>query len=201
VAYDYKARIYSAGNGRFWQTDPIGTADDLNYSYSHNSPLQFEDPSGEAAAPCPAEEVCVTAPRLPRLPFQALAALRIVSIVVSNMWVGALRIAFDPTLQPLSDGHACGTSMSCGVTIDEKIKQQLKDRGWTEDEIQEAIKNGIVGDTRDQRGPGKTPDGQKRDESAHVYGSKTAYVVINQQGEVVQVSDKNGPWVPDSRIT
>ena len=47
IAYDYKARIYSARDGRFWQTDPIGPKDDLNlYGYTGNSPLDGSDPMG-----------------------------------------------------------------------------------------------------------------------------------------------------------
>ncbi|KXK48158.1 RHS repeat-associated core domain-containing protein [Nitrosomonas europaea] len=45
--YYYKARFYSPALGRFLQTDPIGTADDLNlYAYVGNNPINFNDPSG-----------------------------------------------------------------------------------------------------------------------------------------------------------
>ncbi|MGB8326459.1 MAG: RHS repeat-associated core domain-containing protein [Steroidobacteraceae bacterium] len=45
--YYYKARIYSPMLGRFLQTDPIGTKDDLNlYTYVGNDPLDRTDPSG-----------------------------------------------------------------------------------------------------------------------------------------------------------
>ncbi len=48
--YYYKARFYSPALGRFLQTDPIGTADDLNlYAYVGNNPINFNDPSGEFA--------------------------------------------------------------------------------------------------------------------------------------------------------
>ncbi|MCB1946629.1 MAG: RHS repeat-associated core domain-containing protein, partial [Thauera sp.] len=48
--YYYKARFYSPALGRFLQTDPIGTADDLNlYAYVGNNPVNFSDPSGLAA--------------------------------------------------------------------------------------------------------------------------------------------------------
>ena len=44
---DYKARFYSPALGRFLQTDPIGTADDLNlYAYVGNNPVNFSDPTG-----------------------------------------------------------------------------------------------------------------------------------------------------------
>ena len=49
--YYYKARFYSPTLGRFLQTDPIGTADDMNlYAYVGGNPVNFNDPSGLAAA-------------------------------------------------------------------------------------------------------------------------------------------------------
>jgi RHS repeat-associated protein len=45
--YYYKARFYDPSLGRFLQTDPVGTADDLNlYAYVGNNPVNRVDPTG-----------------------------------------------------------------------------------------------------------------------------------------------------------
>ncbi|MFM0158407.1 RHS repeat-associated core domain-containing protein [Paraburkholderia sediminicola] len=49
--YYYKARFYSAGLGRFLQTDPTGPRDDLNlYAYVGNNPVNVVDSTGLAGA-------------------------------------------------------------------------------------------------------------------------------------------------------
>jgi RHS repeat-associated protein len=51
--YYYKARVYDPQMGRFLQTDPIGSADDLNlYAYVGGDPINGSDPTGlQEAAP------------------------------------------------------------------------------------------------------------------------------------------------------
>ncbi|CAL4869718.1 hypothetical protein MMA231_04010 (plasmid) [Asticcacaulis sp. MM231] len=54
--YYYKARIYDPMYGRFLQTDPVGTKDDLNlYAYTSGDPINGADPTGTeyAAATMP----------------------------------------------------------------------------------------------------------------------------------------------------
>jgi len=93
-------------------------------------------------------------------------------------------------------------NQSSDVLIDDKIAAQLKDRGWTEQEVQDLAGGEPAGTATDNRQPNKTPDGQGRIDAASVYGTPDAHIVVNDRTrEIVQVSDKTNPgWVPDSRI-
>lgn len=89
------------------------------------------------------------------------------------------------------------------LKIDQKIRVQMPERGWTEDDIKNTVSNGATGTSFDKRSPKKTPpDYLGRNDPATVYGSPGKYVVVNDRtGEVTQISDKTDPgWVDDSRI-
>lgn len=87
-------------------------------------------------------------------------------------------------------------------TIDNKIKGQMDERGWTEQDIRNIVAKGPKGISVDQRRPKTTEDGLGRNDPATVYGEPGKYVVINDRtNEVTQVSGKNvSGWIDDSRI-
>lgn len=110
------------------------------------------------------------------------------------------------TLNALSEdaSEPSNSEDSGGVVIDDKVKDQLGDRGWTEQEVQELVGNTKPsGISTDNSGPNKTEDGKGRNDPASVYGSKKGgHVVVNDKtNEVTHVSDKTDEnWIPDSRI-
>lgn len=88
------------------------------------------------------------------------------------------------------------------LKIEEKVKRQMPDRDWTEQDLMDTVAKGGKGKTVDQRKPKNTDDGLGRNDPATVYGEPGKYVVVNDRtGEVTQISDKTDVnWVDDSRI-
>ena len=83
------------------------------------------------------------------------------------------------------------------VEIPDKIGDQAKGRGWTEEEIRDTIGKGATGTSSDSTG-GKV----ENPDPASVFGNEEGYIVVNNEtNEVVQVSDRNDPnWKVDVRI-
>ncbi|WP_081861866.1 colicin E5-related ribonuclease [Photorhabdus australis] len=87
--------------------------------------------------------------------------------------------------------------------MDDKIRDQISSRGWTEKDIKDVVAKGPTGKSTDNRRPNKTPDKLGRNDTATVYGTPpNGYIVVNDRtGEVTQIADKtDSGWNADSRI-
>lgn len=132
----------------------------------------------------------------------ALLGLTVVGLTAATIWAASKGADHVFKSEETSCVEGC-PDQGNEVTVDEKIKKQLGERGWSEQDLKDAVNGPPAGTTTDNRSPSKTADGQGRNDPATVYGSKEGYVVVNDRTrEVVQVSDKNpgSGWVPDSRI-
>lgn len=57
------------------------------------------------------------------------------------------------------------------LKIDEKIKDRMEERGWTEQDIKDTVAKGVTGKSIDKRSPKKTPpDYLGGNDTASVYG-------------------------------
>lgn len=187
-----QARYYDPVIGRFYSNDPVGTLGHFSqgnihgfnrYAYANNNPYKYTDPDGKFA---------ILAPLVPPTLTAFGEALGFVGTAAVAGYAGSEAL------------NAYNESSDGNVIIDDKIKDQLGDRGWTEDEVNDLVGNTEpTGESTDNRRPNKTPDGKGRNDPASVYGSKDGgHVVVNDNtNEVTHVSDKNDPnWIPDSRI-
>lgn len=107
-----------------------------------------------------------------------------------------------PSTVTLNSGNQNNDGNAQTPIIDDEIGKQLPERGWTTQDIQNAMNNGATGTAFDKRFASKTSDGLPRNDTATVYGSEDGYIVVNDRtGEIVQISDKTDPrWIVDSRI-
>ncbi|AIA70831.1 colicin [Pectobacterium atrosepticum SCRI1043] len=105
--------------------------------------------------------------------------------------------------QKLKDEQEKDKGKAPELKLDDKIREQLGNRGWTEQDVRDTVSKGAKGSAEDKCSPKKTPpDFLGRNDPASVYGEFGKYIVVNDRtGEVVQFSDKSDPeWVDDSRI-
>ncbi len=80
------------------------------------------------------------------------------------------------------------------LTFGDHVKREMPKRGWTEEGVRDLVKNPdrVVPDQRDERHNPKT--GTLNDKPATGYvAADGSYVVVNEDRDVVQVSDKNKP--------
>lgn len=168
------------------------------YSYAANNPYKFTDPDGRTAIAAGAAIGCAaTGPACPvGATAGAVIGFLVDVAVISTVAILVYNEVVDDAAEP---GPSDSGDRPSGddIKIDDKIKDQLGGRGWTEDGVRDVTKGEPAGTTVDNTG-GKTGD---KGEPATVYGSKDGgYVVVNDKtGEVVQVGAKEN-WNPDPRI-
>ncbi|MFQ5668641.1 MAG: RHS repeat-associated core domain-containing protein, partial [Candidatus Binatia bacterium] len=144
--YFYRMRYYDPAIGRFVQEDPLVLLGGLNrYAYVNNSPLNFRDPLGLVADPVTLTLIVVAAEK----------AAGVVLFVTTAIAAG---IGINYFLEEAKDAQDAAASLSestpatppppddedgCDISprLSQKIRRQMAKRGWTEQQIQEAIQN------------------------------------------------------------
>jgi RHS repeat-associated protein len=91
--YYYKARVYDPQMGRFLQTDPIGSQDDLNlYAYVRGDPVNGTDPTGTETTCVERENggrTCTTTEKVPVLVAVVVQPILDVAAAIHNAIVHA----------------------------------------------------------------------------------------------------------------
>jgi hypothetical protein len=73
------------------------------------------------------------------------------------------------------------------VIIPPKIQDQMGPRGWTVDDIENTVQNGVRVPTHNHLNPNNPASGYVNPDGSYV-------IVDDVTGEVIQVSDRNRPW-------
>ncbi len=128
--YYYRARYYDAKVGRFISEDPIGFAGgDVNfYAYVGNNPVNFTDPSGEAA----------------------IAAPIIVGLIRVGAWLGTrlgptiFFFPLEPPAPPIDDLRRQLEEAKCFKAYAECVKSCIKCPGEGGSDAMECIRNKCV---------------------------------------------------------
>lgn len=155
----YRARHYDAALGQFIQRDPIGfAAGDLNlYAYTWNDPYNWTDPSGLTTAGtivkgAGAIGLGVAIVKSVRGALQL--GNRIQRVLKGLDWKTLINTATNDSDESDSDGDDaedkddaepdpdCGPGdAECNHSTSDKIKKQMKKRGWSRDDITDLIDN------------------------------------------------------------
>ncbi|MGE0267467.1 MAG: colicin E5-related ribonuclease [Candidatus Omnitrophota bacterium] len=193
--YHYRARQYDPSIGRFLQRDPLDYIDGMNlYTYVHNNPTNFTDPTGEAWW-IPIIEGALFAYDTYGLisTFSDPCASGAEKAAVGAAWTaGALSFGDGTTLAARRAAQEAAERASSQFS--KKITKQISERGWTKESIHSTILNPT------QR---KTAINKATGNKATAFFSKDGSYVVKDDvtGDIIQISDKTDPfWVPDSSI-
>jgi len=157
------------------------------YSYAGNNPLTYNDPDGHCFVFC----VVIVVAASPWGQAAIWGGLGLVAMGLT-IWMSEN----DMGGQIVEDA---GNLVPKGLdepdlSFGDHVKKDMAKRGWTEGEVKDVVKNPerVVPDQRDTRHNPQT--GTRNDKPATAYVAKDgSYVVVNEDQNVVQVSDKNDP--------
>jgi len=187
--YYYKARVYDPKFGRFLQTDPVGSADDLDlYAYVGGDPVNHIDPTGTITS-CPLcfdHTIVFTQKGQPvgRIDINTPTEVKVYAYAVFSTQILVNSLLTGNKSEPFKtpDGRE--------IVHGPKTEDYIKGKGWTPGQIDDAIND-----------PDRTYDNEKK-QGRTGQGTKTIvdkngnWVVVNDKGQVIQVQDKNNPRQP-----